>query len=145
MSGVAIVELSNEVPGFAELVEYCNGSWPCFHDAEVVHLHVNRTGVSHLSIEVGGFHQRTTKFKQDAIVADWHLCLGPPQATLITFVLEEIDELQLDGFNFQNVISDVSLEKVELGFRLKLWPCYGISGSLHAGKVRIEFAPARVE
>ena len=93
MSGVVSVDLSNDVPGLAELVAYCNGSWPCFHDSEVISLHLNRAGPSILSVHVGGFPQQTLDFKKDAISADWHPCLGPPQATLITFLVEDIDEL----------------------------------------------------
>jgi hypothetical protein len=130
-------DLSNDVPGFAELVAFC-GEFPSFHDSEVVSLHLNREGTSQIVIRM--FGMRYTNNKDNV-----QLRFVPLDDTVVKFSLEEIDDLELDGFSIQNVISALSLERAEPGFRLKLWPCYGIAGWFHAGKVRIEFVSASVE
>ena len=135
-------ELSEDIPGFAELVAYCNGGWPCFHDSEVLSLRLNRAGTSQLTIDLLHFGIFPPEYKENAIAANHKLCFTPREAIVITFELEEIE---LNDFSHQNVIGDLSLERVELGFLLKLWPCYGLSGWLHAGKVRIKYEPAPVK
>ncbi len=143
MAYVPDADLSRSVPGFAELVAYCNGGWPCFHDSEILSLHLNRTGISKLAIDLLHSGVFPPEYKQNAIAANHHLCFTPREPIVITFELEEIDELELNGFSHQNVIGDLSLEPAKLGFLLKLWPCCGLSGWLHAGKVRVKYEPAR--
>ncbi|MEO8131023.1 MAG: Imm50 family immunity protein [Bryobacteraceae bacterium] len=126
-----------DVPGYSEPVVFC-GDVPSFHDSEIVSLHLNREGISQLVIRMFG-HRRAnaTDHVQQPFV--------PLDGTVVPFSLEDVEDLELDGFGIQNVISALSLERAERGFQLKMWPCYGISGWLQAGKVRIEFAPARVD
>lgn len=40
-----VADLSKDVPGYAELCEFY-GEFPSFHDAEIVSVHLNRTGTS---------------------------------------------------------------------------------------------------
>ena len=130
-------DLADDVPGFSELVGFC-GKFPSFHDSEVIRLHLNREGISQIVIRMFGNRYANPK---DEV----QLRFVPLDGTVVTFLLEDIDDLELDGFSIQNVISALSLERAEPGFRLKLWPCYGIAGWLHVGKVRIEFVPAQAE
>ena len=125
-----------DVPGYSELVAFC-GEFPSFHDSEIVGLHLNRKGISQLVIRMfGNRHANATDHSQQPFV--------PLDGMVVTLSLEDVEDLELYGFSIQNVISELSLERAEPGFRLKLLPCYGISGWLQAGKVRIEFAPAQV-
>jgi hypothetical protein len=63
---------------------------------------------------------------------------------IVTLLLEGIEDLDLDGFSHQNVINGMSLETVETGLKLELGACYGISGSMRARKISIEFVPSPV-
>lgn len=124
-------DLSSEVAGYAEFVAFCGG-FPSFHDSEVVSLHLNRQGSSHVKIDLIGW-----EYTDPGEVARLR---SISMDTLVTFLLEDIHDLELGGFNFQNVISELSLEMADVGCRLTMWPCYGIAGWIHAGRVRIEFA-----
>lgn len=82
------------------------------------------------------FGQYTPHEKESGLVA------GDPECAVIIFPLEDIRDLELYQFSFQNGIADLWPDRAEHGFRLKVWPCYGIAGRLHAGKARIEFVTA---
>jgi len=103
-----------DVPGAAELVARF-GSWPDFEQAEVRSVHLNREGPSRIRV-------------------------GTKQV-LVTFVLGGVSQLSLDGFNGRNALSALTLTKTASGYRLELWPSHGISGTITARSVRVEFAP----
>jgi len=39
------------------------------------------------------------------------------------------------------VIAGVSIEAVDEGTRVRLWPCYGLTGTIIAREVRVELTP----
>lgn len=108
------VEFPTDVPGAAELVARF-GSWPDFHDAEVRSVHLNREGPSRIRV-------------------------GTKQV-VVTFVLGGVTELALNGFNGRNALSALTLTKNSNAYTLELWPGHGISGTITARSVRIEFVP----
>jgi immunity protein 50 of polymorphic toxin system len=120
-----------DIPGASGLFAWF-GFWPSFHDGEVLSLHLDRAGPSQLRV---------------------HTWEGTPQVdsrgygvlqkhVVVTFILENISDLELDGFSHQNVLAELTLTELPDGYELKLWPCYGISGEIKARSVRIEFAPS---
>jgi hypothetical protein len=60
---------------------------------------------------------------------------------VVTFLLEQISDLELADFSSQNVISGLEIEKQEAGYRLELFPCYGLAGYIVAKSIRVEFKP----
>ena len=109
------VAIPAEVPGASDLVARF-GSWPDFDGAEVRSVHLNREGPSRIRV-------------------------GTKQG-VVTFVLGGVSQLSLDGFNGRNSLSGLTLTKNSKGYLLELWPSHGISGTIGARSVRIEFAPA---
>ena len=109
-----------DIAGAATVVEVL-GHWPSFHDAEIVRLHLERDGVSTISIRLAT--QQGVK--------------GSP---VVTFTMDRISDLTLDGedINRQNVIFDLAIEETENGTRLILSPCYGLSGRITAERVSAE-------
>ncbi len=103
-----------DVPGASELFAWL-GSWPGFHDGEVRSVHLNREGPSRIRV-------------------------GTKRA-VVTFVLGGVSELTLEGFNGRNALSALTLTKNSKGYTLELWPSHGISGTITARSVRVEFAP----
>src|SRR5690348_1814423 len=99
-----LARASEQIVGFARFIEWCGG-WPWFHDAEVVSLELNRTGQSRLVVRVlggprPGFGPRANpKFSV------------PREEVKVTFILDEVEDLELSGFSHQNVISDLLLEQ----------------------------------
>ncbi len=63
---------------------------------------------------------------------------------VVEFVMEDISNLELDGFSKQNVIFGLDISKQENGFELALDPCYGVSGKIVAGKLQIKAIPGTV-
>jgi len=55
--------------------------------------------------------------------------------------MEEILALNLLDFNHQNVIFGVSFSRIEDGFEIALDPCYGLSGTISARKLSVDFEP----
>ena len=108
------VEFPADVHGAAELVARF-GSWPSFHDAEVRSVHLNREGPSRIRVAT--------------------------KQVVVTFVLGGVSELALNGFNGRNALSALTLTKNSNGYTLELWPGHGISGTITARSVRVEFVP----
>jgi hypothetical protein len=119
-----------DVPGAAELFAWF-GFWPTFHDGEVLSLHLNREGPSH-------FRVHTWEMTSEL---DSHGYYVLRKHVIATFFLEDICELELEGFSHQNVLFDLILTKDPGGYKLEFGPSYGIGGTITAGSVRIELAP----
>lgn len=119
-----------DVPGAAELFAWF-GFWPNFHDGEVLSVYLDRSGPSHLRVHTW---EKTNELdSQRYYVRRKHV--------IVTFILEGIGELELDGFSHQNVLAELTLTEGPVGYNLKLWPCYGISGEIKARSIHIDLEP----
>ena len=119
-----------QIPGASDLLSWF-GYWPTFHDAEVVSIHLNRSGESRVAIRT--WHRTNEIDDRGYFIAIKHV--------LVTFVLEGIQTVQLGDFNHQNVISGLSLIETGEGYRLTLDPCFGAEGMLEAKRIRIIMQP----
>jgi hypothetical protein len=122
------------IPGADQLVDWF-GFWPSFHDAEILELHLDRNSKSFIRI-----HTWLTNNEVDAsgrFISDRHV--------VVTFWLERIVALSLWDFNSQNVISGVDIGATPAGHRVKLCPCYGLSGDIEAEKVSVTLEPGKPE
>lgn len=61
----------------------------------------------------------------------------------VEFNFETVSGLSLNGFNSQNVIFGLSIEKIDSGFRVVLDDCYGLSGSIDAEKLSLCVMPGK--
>jgi hypothetical protein len=133
-----------KIPGGPELLAWFGGE-PSFHDAEIISLSLNRTGISVL--EVCGW------LTTGAVDADGYLVLE--KHAVVTFSVEGIIDLRLDGFSRQNVIYGLVLRRAKDRGRanyyaapaepedieIELLPCYGLAGFIRARKLAISFVP----
>ena len=108
------------IPGAESLVAEL-GSWPDFHDAEVLELVLRREGVSCLVVQpakAGGI---------------------PPEkaAAPIRFSFEGIVDLELADFSSQNVIASLVCLVTANGWRVTLSPCFGLAGYIEARSVAV--------
>ena len=62
---------------------------------------------------------------------------------LVTFVLEGTQDIKLEGFNQQNVLSGIALERTSGGYELTLEEGYGVGGKIRADHLRIELEPGK--
>lgn len=118
------------VPGAPDLIAWF-GHWPSFHDAEVLSIHLNRSGESTIAIH--------TWHRTDEVDDDGYFVLT--KHVTVTFIVEGIETVELADFNHQNVISGLSLEETAAGFRLTLHPCFGAQGAIEAEHVTITIQP----
>jgi len=91
----------NEVIQNAQKVVAVFGKWPSFHDAEVCSLRLDRKGVSMeadiyvfstaSSVDKGGYYTRLNE-------------------SVITLRFVQIEDLEMDGFNHQNVIASLTVQ-----------------------------------
>jgi hypothetical protein len=127
-----LAEILKTVPGGAELVQWFDAATntdytPNFGDAEIISLHLDRTKPSILRFW-------TYRNFRDG---DRHI--------IVTFTLEEVTDLKLEGFSHQNVIGGLQLRRVagKDEYELLLVGCYGLEGTIRARRVKIAFAPGR--
>lgn len=91
----------------AEMLTRIFGRWPTFHDAEVVRIALDRSGPAGPTL--------------DATVHVWEMTpdVNPSgqyilrKHTLVTLRFHAIDELELSGFNHQNVLNDLAIEPAD--------------------------------
>ena len=123
------IEIS-EIHGAAELQEWF-GYWPSFHDAEIVGLHLNRKGSSSLRVH-------TWEMTKEIDEKGYYLLA---KHVVVEFIFEAVSGLSLNGFNHQNVIFGLAIEKTDAGFRVTLDDCYGLAGSIEAENMSLCLTP----
>lgn len=137
----------DEVAGGAELLQWF-GCVPSFHDAEILSLDLRRKGQSVLRLH--GWINTGAVGNDGYYVLDRH--------AIVSFILDGIMDLQLDGFSIQNVIGGLilrrapdrperriylALDPLPEDIEIELEPCYGLDDLIRARSVAITFAPGR--
>lgn len=110
----------------AEAVKQWFGSWPCFHDAEVISLSLARKGQSVLRVYPFYPHKPAT----------------------VDFIFEDVTDIEMQDFSDQNVIMSLGIETAtdqngDKVYRLVLGPCYGLAGRIDAKSLRVELSPGK--
>ncbi|UWQ81548.1 immunity 50 family protein (plasmid) [Leisingera sp. S132] len=124
------------VDGGPELIKWF-GRVPGFHDAEVLDLHLKRSGKSKLSIHT---RNMTSEIENGYYRLEKH--------AVVTFTMDRIFELEIEGFNHQNVIGGLSLKRVRSGentgvYELQIEPVFGLSGVIRAQAVSVSYTPGK--
>jgi hypothetical protein len=144
MIGESIPHIYDEVPGGPELLCWF-GRVPTFHDAEIISLDLRRSAKSFLRVH--GWVGTEQVDENGYIVLD--------KNAVVTFALEDIMDLQLDGFSHQNVIFGLKLQRATdrgrtncyalpqspADIEIELEPCFGLGGVIRAKRVSISFEP----
>ena len=126
-----------DIPGADSVVSWF-GSWPTFHDAEVLGLQLNRKGRSWIKIYAWNISRRTyEKDGKQYFILEKH--------AVVTFLLEGIVELEMHDFSSQNVVSDFDIERHGDAFLMTLEPCYGLSGTILASHIAVQVTPGEVK
>ena len=110
----------------AEAVRQWFGSWPNFHDAEVISLSLARKGQSVLRVYP----------------------YYPHKPAVVDFIFENVTDIELQDFSGQNVIMSLGIETAtdqngDKVYRLVLVPCYGLAGRIDAKSLRVELSPGK--
>ncbi len=119
----------NSIPGAPQLRDAFGGEWPSFHDAEVIALCLSRKNLSWLKLH-------TWKITNQV---DSHGHFGHKNDLIVTFQIEKVTDIELSGFNHQNVIAGLNLRYAEGLIELRLLGCFGLCGTISAEKISIQF------
>lgn len=119
-----------QLPGLEELIAWF-GYFPSFHDAEVISISIDRKGAR---IAVHTFQITNETDEKGHYVCRKHV--------VVTFVLERIRDLSLEGFNSQNVLNGISLARGSDYYELILEEIHGVAGKFQADVMRIELNPS---
>jgi hypothetical protein len=106
----------------AELIESIFGGWPSFHDAEIHDIVITRDCDSGSQMDIKIHHWQGT----GEVDATGHYV--SVHHTLTTFRFVGLDDLDIVGFNQQNVISDLEILAVaepDSGFSVSMRSLYG--------------------
>lgn len=118
------------IEGAQRLVSWF-GRWPTFHDAEVVHLHLNRTGKSSLLVYA---FEMTDELDEGGVYKI-------VKHVLIEFLLEDIQELELEDFSQQNVLFGLGVHYNENKKEIVLDSTWGVGGTIQAKHISLTFTP----
>jgi hypothetical protein len=111
------------------------GRWPSFHDAEVIRVTLDRSGADGPKMEVVIHVFEATKEvdSRGYFVSKNHID--------VTLTFTKVDLVRLDGFNHQNVISCLSIEKVNplqhdgKSCHVEIPSIYGVDTELYCDRV----------
>jgi hypothetical protein len=126
-----------------ELVIARLGMWPSFHDAEVLQLALARShlGTSKALVPTLDLHLRGWVMTPEVTAQGIHKIHGD---AIFHFRFEGISDLQLEGFNHQNVLSAMNLGLSEHSslaehrvLRVELEQCYEFQASFVARKASV--------
>ena len=121
-----------DIHGASELHDWF-GYWPSFHDAEIVSLHLNRGGNSSLRVH-------TWEMTKEVDEKGYYVLA---KHVVVEFILEAVSGLSLNGFNHQNVIFGLEVEKIDSSFRLRFDDCYGLAGTIDAKRASLRLTPGK--
>jgi hypothetical protein len=126
----------------AERLTRVFGSWPSFHDAEVLWVRLDRRPFDEVDDGPG----------VEALIHTFEMTseVGPGgyyvlrHHSLVLFRFHDVDELDLGGFNHQNVLFGLSIADVRecqierINFEVTLESSYGLSGSFLCRRVEVK-------
>jgi Immunity protein 50 len=108
------------IPGTEEVLSAL-GWWPSFHDAEVIHFSLSRGATpdakkseAELDVQVREYEPRHEGTGQYELVLIKNV--------IIRFAFAGVEEVQVEDFNFQNVINSLAIRKEagEAGERIRV-------------------------
>jgi hypothetical protein len=120
------------------------GYWPSFHDAEVLEMYLSRGNVKadknlydfpFLILKLF-----TWELTKDVNPQGYVIC---QKYTLVTLKFGDIDDFVMQGFNHQNALFEISIEKQErkVGvspyFQVELNPAFGMGSSFKCLSVQV--------
>jgi Immunity protein 50 len=120
-------ELIQTIPGAQQLFDWF-GYWPSFHDAEVLSVELNRSGLS--KVRVHAFRATSDVNSKGHCVLDKHC--------IVTLLLDEIGGVDLADFNHQNAITRLGFERQKNAYVVTFYPAHGVTGTITAKNLSVE-------
>lgn len=113
------------------------GCWPTFHDAEVIELQLSRKEIRPPSGDCD--------ISMPSLKIKLHVMIERPGShhTLATLKFTEVEDFQMEGFNQQNAILELSIRTEESAdrrtssFIVTIHPAYGMSASFKCASIEV--------
>jgi hypothetical protein len=118
----------------ADLVESIFGSWPSFHDAEIHNIVLRRDCAPSPEMDVTIHHWEMTT----EVDSKGHYVLK--KHTLTTLRFAEVSDLQLAGFNHQNVLWEFEISEISephSKFAVSMPTSYGCEASFKCKQISV--------
>lgn len=121
---------SSKIPGWEAVINWFGYS-PNFHDAEVVSVELRRSpDPSLICIHAWRTNSDLTESGHNRL--DRH--------ALVTFKITGITAMKLEGWNNQNVLSELWVDRTDEGYVLHFPEIYGVEGEISATSMYVEIA-----
>ncbi len=120
-----------------ELLTNFYGVWPCFHDAEVISLHLDRSGEEGPYLEA-----KVYVFDATSEIDDKGFFILKNKAH-VTLRFTKIILDHINDFNHQNVLSSMDIKEINsanpegMNYNIKMVNCYGGGVSLNCQKIKV--------
>ena len=119
------------IPGWADVIDWFDYS-PDFHDAEVVDIDLRRDSEP-LVVRVHGWRTNSDITESGHFRLDRH--------ALVTFTIQDTKNVKLNGWNHQNVLSELSVDREGGSYILRLREIYGADGEIAGTHVSVTIVP----
>jgi hypothetical protein len=134
-------ELEKEIRG-SEMLTSIFGGWPSFHDAEVTEIHLERGEVNQ-DTETFEFPVLTVKLVlwnlTSRVTADGYL--ETEHHTLAILHFSDVENLLMSGFNYQNAIMGLQIERQSnerrTEFKVTFDPAFGMGCAFSCGSIEV--------
>ena len=129
----ALIGVLSEIPGGADLLAWFGGHLPSFHDAEILGLELDRVGAT-CRIRAHTWEISDEVDKTGHFVSSRHV--------VASFELGGVTELSLEGFNHQNVIFGLFIERSDNAYRIELSRAMGSRVPSRQRRCGLHLSPA---
>ena len=119
------------VLGAEKLTSRYGGCWPSFHDAELIELRLHRG-----NFIAGPSHPDLLGPELIVKIRTWIEAPGT-LPTLATLRFGGVEDLEMSGFNHQNVILDLSIKSAADGFDVTFRAAFGLGIAFHCGEIEV--------
>ena len=118
-----------------EILENIYGSWPSFHDAEILNINLYRgEEPGQFCSLVASFYLYETKAINEG-TAQYEIISTNKNVAVIEF--QNIENLSLEGFNHQNVIEELHLKTKDNLIHVEFESIFGVQCSFSCSKVTV--------
>jgi hypothetical protein len=133
--GVMTSSVWDTIPGGQSLIEWF-GRVPHFHDAEV--LDISIASKTRTFVRIHTWIMTDKVDDRGYFVTERH--------AIVTVSLDEVTYIALTNFNVRpGIIFDLEVSSIEDGFQVVWSGSYGVSGTLRAKRICIDFEPGTPE
>ena len=117
------------------LLENIYGSWPSFHDAEILSIKMYRDEESGKNCTlVASFYLYETKSINEGTAQFEIICTNENIATI---EFQGIENIKLEGFNHQNVIDELQLKQKDKSIFVEFESIFGVQCSFFCSKITV--------